>query len=66
MHAGCALRTFCTRFDPGLDQVPEKLLRAGSWIAALSWLPTPSDEIIVGRVFVQKSQVASAISARVL
>jgi hypothetical protein len=53
------------RIDPSLNQISKQLLRAGSRVAPLTGLPTPSNEVVTGSVRMDKRQISAAVPTRV-
>jgi hypothetical protein len=56
------LGTLRSSIDPRLDQLAEQRLAAGSGLATVALLPSPSHQVIVSEMFVQQRQIAPAVA----
>src|SRR4249920_2675611 len=48
--------------DPGLNQSTGRFLTAGCGLAAWSGSPPPGDQVILGNMFLQRCEIASAVA----
>ena len=51
--------------DPGAHEFSQPRLRSGHRLASLVRLPSPGNQIVLGQMFMQKFEIASAVSVRV-